>query len=78
MAPYWNTCIIYANPYHILRESKRQGYIPLVRDDIPLKGILVVSKGSPLRGAGQYQQDGTTDRRHSSVFPQQPSGNDLF
>lgn len=39
--------IIYANPYHILWESKRQGYIPLVRDDIPLRGILVVSKDSP-------------------------------
>lgn len=39
----------YANPYHILRESRRQGYIPLVRDDIPLQGILVVPKSSPVR-----------------------------
>jgi phosphonate transport system substrate-binding protein len=40
---------IYANPYHILRESTRQGYIPLVRDNEPLRGILVVRKDSPYR-----------------------------
>jgi phosphonate transport system substrate-binding protein len=37
---------VYANPYHILRESTRQGYIPLVRDNQPLRGILVVRKDS--------------------------------
>lgn len=40
---------VYANPYHILRESTHQGYIPLVRDAEPLRGILVVRKDSPLR-----------------------------
>jgi phosphonate transport system substrate-binding protein len=40
---------VYANPYHILRESTRQGYIPLVRDSEPLRGILVVRKDSPYR-----------------------------
>ncbi len=43
----------YANPYHILRESKRQGYIPLVRDNSPLQGILVVSKASPIRSVAE-------------------------
>lgn len=39
---------VYTNPYHILRESTRQGYIPLVRDAAPLRGILVVPKDSPI------------------------------
>lgn len=49
---------VYANPYHIMRESKRQGYIPLVRDRIPLEGILVVSKNSPYRNVQEL--DGKT------------------
>jgi phosphonate transport system substrate-binding protein len=44
-----NYDFVYANPYHILRESTRQGYIPLVRDSEPLRGILVVRKDSPYR-----------------------------
>lgn len=48
----------YANPYHILRESKRQGYIPLVRDAVPLEGILVVAKESPIRSVTEL--DGKT------------------
>lgn len=40
---------VYANPYHIYRESKGQGYIPLVRDNVPLRGILVVKKDSPVQ-----------------------------
>lgn len=38
----------YANPYHILRVSNSQGYIPLVRDRDSLRGILVVRRDSPL------------------------------
>jgi len=38
---------VYANPYHILVERDRQGYIPLVRDQTPLRGILLVSTDSP-------------------------------
>lgn len=49
---------IYVNPYYILRASKRQGYIPLVRDNIPLKGILVVAKGSSVRNVKEL--DGKT------------------
>ena len=48
----------YANPYHILKESKRQGYIPLVRDEVPLEGILVVPKDSPIRNVAEL--DGRT------------------
>lgn len=40
---------IYGNPYHILRVYPKQGYLPLVRDRVPLRGILVVRKDSPLR-----------------------------
>ena len=49
---------VYANPYHILRESSRQGYIPLVRDEVPLRGILVVAKSSPFRDVKEL--DGKT------------------
>lgn len=41
--------LVYANPYHILRVSDSQGYIPLVRDQEALRGILVVRRDSPLR-----------------------------
>lgn len=39
---------VYANPYHILKVSTSQGYIPLVRDAAPLRGILVVRKDNPI------------------------------
>ncbi len=44
---------VYANPYHILRETSRQGYIPLVRDGEPLRGILVVRKDSPIKSPAE-------------------------
>jgi len=40
---------VYANPYHILHVRKSQGYLPLVHDAEPLRGILVVRKDSPIR-----------------------------
>ncbi len=40
---------VYANPYHVLRVNQKQGYIPLVRDNVPLRGILLVRKDSPVR-----------------------------
>lgn len=40
---------VYNNPYQIMREGPRQGYIPLVRDEAPLRGILVVAKDGPIR-----------------------------
>ncbi len=40
---------VYANPYHIVRLSPTQSYLPLVRDRIPLRGILVVRKDSPIQ-----------------------------
>lgn len=44
---------VYANPYHILNEFTRQGYMPLVRDQTPLRGILVVRKDSPLKSPAE-------------------------
>jgi len=41
--------LVYANPYHILRVSDSQGYIPLVHDQEPLRGILVVRRDSPVK-----------------------------
>ncbi|MCK9379882.1 MAG: phosphate/phosphite/phosphonate ABC transporter substrate-binding protein [Sulfuritalea sp.] len=43
----------YTNPYQILRESKHQGYIPLLRDNVPLTGILVVARDSPVRSVAE-------------------------
>ena len=40
---------VYANPYHILKASHSQGYIPLVRDEAALRGVLVVRKDSPIQ-----------------------------
>ncbi len=44
-----NFDFVYSNPYHILMERKSQGYVPLVRDSAPLRGILVVRKDSPIQ-----------------------------
>lgn len=38
--------LIYCNPYHIVMARKAQGYVPLVRDNNPLTGILLTSKVS--------------------------------
>lgn len=39
----------YMNPYHLLSANPAQGYLPLVRDQKPLRGILVVRKDSPIK-----------------------------
>ena len=39
----------YMNPYHFLKAKKSQGYVTLVRDSAPLRGILVVRKDSPIK-----------------------------
>lgn len=44
---------VYANPYLLLKEYDQQGYIPLVRDKTPVRGILVVRKDSAIRGPAQ-------------------------
>jgi len=38
----------YINPYHATKAAKTEGYIPLVADSAPLRGILVVSKTSAI------------------------------
>ncbi|HET6718473.1 MAG TPA: phosphate/phosphite/phosphonate ABC transporter substrate-binding protein [Rhodocyclaceae bacterium] len=42
---------IYVNPYHLYRERLRQGYIPLVRDVTPLRGVVAVRNDSAIREA---------------------------
>ncbi len=49
---------IYVNPYHIVQVHKAQGYIPLVADKSPLRGILVVRKDSPVQKPAEL--DGQT------------------
>lgn len=42
--------LAYMNPYHFLVASKKQGYIPLVKDTSKqLSGIIVVRKDSPIK-----------------------------
>ncbi len=53
-----NFDFVYSNPYHILMERKSQGYVPLVRDSAPLRGILVVRKDSPIQKPAEL--DGKT------------------
>ncbi len=40
---------VYLNPYHLVQVRDAQGYIPLVADKVPLRGILVVRKDSAIR-----------------------------
>ena len=40
---------VYVNPYHVIRVREAQGYIPLVADKVPLRGIIVVRKDGPIR-----------------------------
>ncbi len=40
---------LYMNPYHIVQVHDKQGYIPLVADKTPLRGILVVRKDSAIQ-----------------------------
>ena len=40
---------VYMNPYYMLKANNIQGYIPLVRDMAPLRGILVVRKDGPIQ-----------------------------
>jgi len=49
---------IYMNPYHIVQVHDSQGYIPLVADRTPLRGILVVRKDGPIKSPGDL--DGKT------------------
>lgn len=44
---------VYTNPYHILREGNHQGYLPLVRDQAPLRGIIVVAKDSAIQSPAE-------------------------
>ncbi len=45
----------YVNPYLIVHDEGRQGYLPLVRDGVPLRGIVVVGADSPLRGPADLE-----------------------
>jgi phosphonate transport system substrate-binding protein len=40
---------IYINPYRMPAVAEKPGYIPLVRDNKPLRGILIVRKDSPFQ-----------------------------
>jgi len=50
-----NFDFVYANPYHIMKVSHSQGYIPLVRDEAPLRGVLVVRKDSPIQHISELE-----------------------
>jgi phosphonate transport system substrate-binding protein len=39
--------LVYMNPYFVAKTSKTLGYVPLLKDAVPMRGILVVLKGGP-------------------------------
>jgi phosphonate transport system substrate-binding protein len=41
--------LVFMNPYHAVMAQRAQGYVPLLRDQTPLTGILVVRKDSGIR-----------------------------
>jgi len=47
------TDIAYMNPYHVVMAKRAQGYVPLLRDSLPLTGILVVRADSKLESVKQ-------------------------
>lgn len=52
----------YMNPYHALTAIQAREYLPLVRDDSLLQGILMVRQDSPIRSVEQL-------RGHVIAFP---------
>jgi phosphate/phosphite/phosphonate ABC transporter binding protein len=40
---------VYVNPYHLVQVHDAQGYIPLVADKVPVRGIVVVRKDGPIK-----------------------------
>lgn len=46
---------VYCNPYNIIKSVPDPGYIPLVRDSSPLRGILLVRKDSPYLKPGDLE-----------------------
>ncbi len=46
---------IYVNPYVMPNIEEQPGYVPLIRDRKPLRGILVVRKDSPVRKVEELQ-----------------------
>lgn len=40
---------VYMNPYHQVVARRQQGYVPLVRDNRPLEGLLLVRANGPIR-----------------------------
>lgn len=43
----------YVNPYHVVQVHDSQGYIPLVADSAPLRGIVVVRRDGPIQKASE-------------------------
>lgn len=39
----------YVNPYHVVQLHDAQGYIPVVADKVPERGIIVVRKNGPIK-----------------------------
>lgn len=44
---------VYVNPYQIAYLAQRQRYIPLVHDNVPLRGIVVVRKDSSIKSPAE-------------------------
>jgi phosphonate transport system substrate-binding protein len=49
------TDFIYANPYHVVMAHRDQGYVPLVRDQKSLTGILLVAAKGPVKSPADLE-----------------------
>lgn len=47
--------LIFMNPYHMIEAKQKQGYLPLVRDNTPLSGILVVRQDSTIKTLAELE-----------------------
>jgi len=45
----------YMNPYHQVQAHASQGYVPLLRDNKPLVGLLLVRQDSPIKSVQELQ-----------------------
>lgn len=46
---------IYLNPYHMVMARNAHGYVPLLREERPLEGVLLVARDSPVRSLKDLQ-----------------------
>lgn len=47
--------VVFLNPYHMVMANRAHGYLPLLRDERPLEGLLLVLRDSPVQRVEDLQ-----------------------